>query len=183
MKMRLRGAGSGQLPSISDVSLDVRECVRLPLANSCSWDCIDSDRFSELSSPAMTIFDCSLSVNGVSAFASPLLVPRNKFVSIMFGDDTWKFCRINCGRLNTPSSTSTPLSFATFCSLSSGIEFWLGGRGAMRFLRHGTDGNAFVRNVESGPDESVEFSELVELYGEADIVCGRWWFWLINVNR
>lgn len=178
---------------LSDASLDVRECVRLYACipfDSSSCDCMDNDRPNELPSLGLLIVIWSLADdNDVSTliFVS-VFVQRIKFDGIRFGDETWKLCRINCGCLNMCASSAAvwstlPFRFSQICSLSSGIEFWLGGRGAIRFFRHGTDGILLVRKLDIGPDESVEFNELVELYGDAEIVCGRWLLWLIASKR
>lgn len=64
---------------------------------------------------------------------------------------------MECGSLNT---------FSVVPNIScSGMEFWLGGRGAARFFRAGATGGC-VFPVKFMPVESSEFSEVVELYGD-----------------
>lgn len=85
---------------------------------------------------------------------------------VRFGDDTWKFWRTKFERFKT----------VTLFSGSSGMEFWLGGLGAIRFLRPGAviAWLLLIRWWFTLPEESDEFSEFVELYGDTDdIVCGR----------
>lgn len=183
---------------ISDASLDVREWFRLLV------DAELSDGGNLLTALSFTIIDCSLLLGSVFLLPSkllpsdvsgleqllnaPLLGANCSVVlslPVKFGEDTWK---PRCTKFDSYRSFSSMawmvcwlcLISAHFSSRSSGMEFWLGGRGAARFFRFGIGGmllRVFVV-LTITPDESDEFSELVELYGDTDdIVCGR------TVNR
>lgn len=186
---RFLGCGSGKLLSrvISDASLDVLECVNVEFirsaeTKSCSslvvrLSCIESGRrVNGLRAVLMLLSLCRPSgLLAIDVSVLELLLQNDFMVLHRLGDDTWKLWRANVERFNPFSSTFSVI-VAFFCSASSGMEFWLGGRGAARFLRVGA---AVTLELQTRwfiviPDESDEFSEFVELYGDTDdmIVCG-----------
>lgn len=196
---RVLGCGSGKMVSlITDVSLGVREWYGLfldiSLLNSlCEWSSfvillswIDSGRLSGIFLLLFKQF--SLCLRSKLLETEVFMSISFDFIIILlfiarFGEDIWKFWRIKLESLEL-TLESAPMHL--LCELDSfveqifsgfsGIEFWLGGLGAIRFLRFGTIGTPllFTRWFIIIPEESVEFNEFVELYGETeDIVCGR----------
>lgn len=106
---------------------------------------------------------CS-SIRWIFVSDASCLFPLVSVLFVRFGDDTKKFFGgiTGCGCLN---AWSPP-----FTSDRSNSELWLGGRGAIRFLRLGAMGG-WCRLFN--PVESIELSELVELYGDVVLVYCR----------
>lgn len=202
--MRFRGFGSGIPSTISDESLDVREWLRYGVlwrTSDVRSSSVRETPFSRRNVMVIGLAGSRLIVfvdpcDSMFAFVLPLLLLNSSYcialVSFMlkFGCDMWKLrlgSANGCAGFLKPSLSMVVAVETTRFSWFSGIEFWLGGRGAARFFRWGATGGAALRLDEaaaaaaaaaaitfvlSTPAESIELSELVELYG--DVVLAYW---------